>query len=308
MSPDILTLEYIESLKLPPLILYAVPVMLFLVMVEWYIGWRKNLKLYNPKDFLASAAIGTGNLVVNALIKVALLGIFIFAYNLSSLRIQPTWWSFVLCVFAVDLARYWGHRLSHEMNFLWATHVTHHSSPNYNFAVSFRLSWTQHIKIFFFVPIAFLGFHPVIFFIVTQIATLYQFWIHTELIRKLPKPIEYIFTTPSHHRVHHATNDKYIDKNYGSTFIIWDRMFGTFQSEDEKPVYGITKPVNSYNPITLNFHVWGDIFRELRQARSLRDVKTILIGYPGTFSAAKEKAKSPNLPEAAEEEREQLRA
>lgn len=308
MAPDILTLEYIESLNLPPLILYAVPVMLLLVGLEWYIGWRKNMKLYNPKDLLASASIGIGNLVVNALIKVALLGIFIFAYNLSPLRIQPTWWSFVLCVFAVDLARYWGHRLSHELNFLWATHVTHHSSPHYNFAVSFRLSWTQHVKIFFFVPIAFLGFHPVIFFIVTQLATLYQFWIHTELIRKLPKPIEYIFTTPSHHRVHHATNDKYIDKNYGSTFIIWDRMFGTFQPEEEQPVYGITKPVNSYNPITLNFHVWADIFRELRQARSLRDVKTILVGYPGSFSAAREKAKARHLPETGADKQEKIRA
>jgi sterol desaturase/sphingolipid hydroxylase (fatty acid hydroxylase superfamily) len=119
-----------------------------------------------------------------------------------------------------------------------------------------------------------------VFLIVHQVQVLYQFWLHTELIKKLPKPIEYIFTTPSHHRVHHATNEKYIDKNYGSTFIIWDRIFGTFQEEEEKPIYGITKPVNSYNPVYLVFHEWIAVGKDLMKAKSLKMVWQILFGSP----------------------------
>ena len=165
----------------------------------------------------------------------------------------------------------------------WATHVTHHSSENYNFSVSFRLSWTQHIKFIFYIPAIMLGFHPVIFFIANQLEVLYQFWIHTELIRKLPAPIEYIFVTPSHHRVHHGRNPKYIDKNYGSTFIIWDRIFGTFQEEEEQVDYGVTTPPNSYNPVYLNFHEWKAIFQDLKKARGAGDVVKILFGYPGSW-------------------------
>ncbi len=299
VMPDKLTLQDVLAMDFPPVILYAIPVMLSLVLLEWYIGYRQNKHLYDGKDLLASAAIGIGNLIISAFLKTATLIAFIWVYNLSPIRIPFTWWSFILCIFAIDFSRYWAHRLAHEWQWLWATHVTHHSSEHYNFAVSFRLSWTQHIKIIFYLPLALFGFHPVVFFIANQIEVLYQFWIHTELIRKLPRPIEYFFTTPSHHRVHHAVDAEYIDKNYGSTFIIWDRMFGTFQEEKHQPTYGITKPVNSYNPLTLNFHVWGDLFRELRQARSLKDVWQITFGYPGTWKkrAASEAAPSGNDPQ-----------
>jgi len=125
-----------------------------------------------------------------------------------------------------------------------------------------------------------MGFHPLVFLIVHQLEVLYQFWLHTELIKKLPKPIEFIFTTPSHHRVHHSTNPKYIDKNYGSTLIIWDRIFGTFQKEEEKPVYGITKPVNSYNPFYLVFHEWIAVGKDLWKAKSIKGAWHILFGSP----------------------------
>ena len=170
--------------------------------------------------------------------------------------------------------------IAHEQRFWWSTHVVHHSSELYNLSVSFRLSWTQNLKMVFFLPVILMGFHPLVFLIVHQLEVLYQFWLHTELIRKLPKPIEYIFTTPSHHRVHHSTNEKYIDKNYGSTLIIWDRIFGTFQIEEEQPVYGITKPVNSYNPVYLVFHEWIEVFKDLGQAKSPKMVWQILFGSP----------------------------
>ncbi len=283
MAFDQLSMQSIRDLDFPPLILYAIPVMLALVLVEWLVGTYKKRKLYEGKDFLSSAAIGVGNLLVDIAIKAGLLGVFIVFYNLSPLRIPYTWWSLLLAILVIDFTRYWAHRWGHELRLFWATHVTHHSSENYNLAVSFRLSWTQHIKFIFYIPAIMMGFHPVVFFIANQLGVLYQFWVHTELIKKLPAPIEYIFVTPSHHRVHHGRNPKYIDKNYGSTFIIWDRIFGTFQEEEEKVDYGITTPITSYNPVWLNFHEWKALVRDLKQARGIRDVFKILFGYPGTW-------------------------
>ncbi|SDL34036.1 Sterol desaturase/sphingolipid hydroxylase, fatty acid hydroxylase superfamily [Catalinimonas alkaloidigena] len=274
------------SMDLPPLINYAVPFMLALVLLEFVISQYENRELYVGKDFLASAGIGIGNLVVSAVVKAGLLAIILFFYNLVPWTVPPTWWSFVLCYVVFDFFQYWAHRVAHERRILWATHVTHHSSEQYNFSVSFRLSWTQHIKVVFFIPVALIAFDPVVFFICYQIAVLYQFWIHTELIGKLPAPIEYFFVTPSHHRVHHGSDPKYLDKNYGASFIIWDRLFGTFQPEEEQPTYGITTPVNSYNPVYLVFHEWSDIFRDLKGARSLKEAYAVLWSGPGKYNKA----------------------
>lgn len=277
---EYLTLEQLDQIGLPPIIPYAAPIMLTLVLIEWIISNYKKRKVYHGKDFLAASAIGIGNIIAGALVKAATFGFALFFYNLVPWTIPSTWWSYILCLVIIDFCRYWAHRIAHEQRFWWATHVTHHSSKQYNFSVSFRLGWTQHIKIIFFIPAFLMGFHPVVFFICHQIEVLYQFWIHTEFIRKLPKPIEYIFVTPSHHRVHHAVNDKYLDKNYGSTLVIWDRMFGTFQPEEEQPVYGITKPVNSFNPVYLVFHEWVDIFRDIRKSGSIKKSFKILFGRP----------------------------
>lgn len=280
MEKPIFTLEQILSMDLPPIIIYAAPVMFILVLIEWYIRTRELKEHYDEKDGFSALAIGIGNIFVSALVKAILFGIVLFFYNQVPWFIPPVWWSYILCVIAIDFCRYWSHRITHEQRFWWATHVTHHNSEQYNFTVGFRLSWTQHLKIIFFIPVALMGFHPVVFFIANQIEVLYQFWLHTELIKKLPRPIEYIFTTPSHHRVHHGTNEKYLDKNYGSTFIIWDRMFGTFQPEEEKVDYGILKPVDSYNPVWLVFHEWVDIFNDLKKYRTPRAWWRILFGGP----------------------------
>ena len=280
MEKEILTLHDINQLDFTTVIWIAAPFMFAFVLIEFIVGRKKYENLYNGKDFLASLTIGLVNVVLNGFMKLGMFTVFLFFYNLSPLRIPHTWWSYALCLVVLDFCRYWAHRIAHEQRFWWSTHVVHHSSEHYNLSVSFRLSWTQNLKLVFFLPVILMGFHPLVFFIIHQIEVLYQFWIHTELIRKLPAPIEYIFTTPSHHRVHHSVNERYIDKNYGSTFIIWDRMFGTFQEEDEKAVYGITKPVNSYNPVFLVFHEWLEVFKDLGKARSLREMWTILFGSP----------------------------
>ncbi len=287
MERQKLTVDLLTQMELPNVIVFAVPVMLSLVFLEWFISWRQNRDIYDGKDTLAAATIGIGNLIISALVKIGIFFLVVVFYNISPFRIPPTWWSYIVCFVFLDLARYWAHRIAHEQRFWWATHVTHHNSKKYNFSVSFRLSWTQHIKIVFFLPVVMMGFDPFVFFICHQIAVLYQFWIHTEYIRKLPAPIEFFFTTPSHHRVHHATNADYIDKNYGSTFIIWDRMFGTFQPEGEQAVYGITKNVDTYNAITLVFHEWVDIFRDVLKARNIREACWLIWGNPTAIAKKK---------------------
>jgi sterol desaturase/sphingolipid hydroxylase (fatty acid hydroxylase superfamily) len=281
MKENPLTFEEVLQMDLPPIIIYVAPLFFVFVLIEWVIGIRRQQKLYDPKDFAAATTIGLVNVAVNTLTKAFTFGIILFFYNLVPWSIPPTWWSFIACFFILDLCRYWAHKVGHEHRFWWSTHVTHHSSQQYNFSVSFRLSWIQQIKIIFFIPVALMGFHPFVFFVCHQIAVVYQFWIHTELIKKMPRWVEFFFVTPSHHRVHHATNPQYIDKNYGSTFIIWDRIFGTFEPEIEKPIYGITTPVNSYNPVYLVFHEVIDICKDLRKVRSPKQFFQVLSSGPG---------------------------
>jgi sterol desaturase/sphingolipid hydroxylase (fatty acid hydroxylase superfamily) len=276
----------LENLKAYSFLPYAAPFFFVLVALEYILTTRKKLKVYDIKDALAATCIGLGNVGLGILIKGFNFLILLYFFSLTPLRIEPSWWSFILCFLAVDLVRYWAHRITHEQRVWWATHVTHHSSPVYNFTVGFRLGWTQYIKIIFFVPIPLLGFDPITFFICHQIAVIYQFWIHTTLINKMPAPIEYIFVTPSHHRVHHGTNPQYIDKNYGSTFIFWDRIFGTFEPENEPVVYGITKPIKyPYNPFFLVFHEWYDVFRDVRKSGSFRQAWRILFASPAESEA-----------------------
>lgn len=284
---DPLTIEEVLALDLPNVIAFAAPVMFILVAAEWYLSYKENRGIYDTKDTLAATTIGLVNVAISAAIKVATFGLILFFYNLVPWSIPETWWSYVLCLIWIDFWRYWAHRIAHENRFWWATHVTHHNSEKYNWSVSFRLGWTQHIKIIFFIPVALAGFHPFVFFICHQIEVLYQFWIHTEYIRKLPRWVEFIFTTPSHHRVHHAKNSHYMDKNYGSTFIIWDRIFGTFQPEEDQAIYGITKPVNSYNPVYLCFHEWMDIVSDVRQSKSLKEAYAMIFTRPSRLEDVK---------------------
>lgn len=277
----------IQQLEGLDFIKVAIIPMLFFVGLEWVASAYKKKEYYHTKDTISAAVIGLVNIAISAGSKVVVFGIILFFYNLIPWSVPTEWWTYVLCLVAIDLCRYWAHRIGHQSRFWWATHVTHHNSEKYNFSVSFRLSWTQHIKIIFFIPAVLIGFNPVVFFICHQIEVLYQFWIHTQYIRKLPAPIEYIFVTPSHHRVHHGRNAHYLDKNYGSTFIFWDRIFGTFQPEDVEADYGITKPVNSYNPITLNFHEWVDIVHDIRKSRSLKEAYAMLFTNPSKLEAVK---------------------
>lgn len=264
----------------------AIP-MILLVVLEWVMTIVRKKEYYHSLDTLSATFIGLVNVGMSAVMKLGFFAIAIFVYNLVPWSIPRVWWAYILCLLALDFFRYWSHRLTHVNRFWWATHVTHHNSEKYNLSVAFRLSWTQHIKFVFFLPVLLMGFDPVLFFICHQIEVLYQFWVHTEYIKKLPAVVEYIFVTPSHHRVHHSSNKQYLDKNFGSTLIIWDRMFGTFRPEEEQTVYGLTTPIKSYNPITLNFHEWRDIFVDVIKSRSLKEAYAMMFTSPSELEGVK---------------------
>jgi sterol desaturase/sphingolipid hydroxylase (fatty acid hydroxylase superfamily) len=255
--------------------------MVFFVVLEWIISYRQNRNLYSTKETIGSVLVGIGNVLVNLILKIAMFSFVIWVYNLVPWRMHLNWWTFIVCYIVFDLCSYWSHRISHQQRFWWATHVVHHSAENYNLTVSFRLSWMQHLKLIFFLPVALMGFHPIVFFVVNQVAVLFQFWVHTEFIRKLNPVVEYIFATPSNHRVHHGTQEKYINKNYGATFIFWDRMFGTYQKEEEQVEYGITTNIeNKANPLHINFHEYKDMWYDIKEARGLKSKFFFLFGNP----------------------------
>lgn len=280
-------LEMLENYKAAPnLLLYATPFMLLFTWLEFRYSRKKKLGLYAVNDLKASIGVGIGYLAVTAAIGIfTIYTVWWVYYHLAppGWMMPVTWWSFILCAIVYDFARYWAHRIAHEQRFWWASHITHHSSEKYNLTVSFRLCWVDQVKLIFFLPVVVLGFDPIMFFIVHQIGILYQFWQHTELIRPLPRWFEYVMVTPHNHHVHHGKNAIYIDKNYGSMFIIWDRIFGTYVEPSEKPEYGVKQPLSSYNPVYLVFHEYVDIFRDLFHAKTWGDRYKALFGRPGEY-------------------------
>ncbi|WP_256012587.1 sterol desaturase family protein [Desertivirga xinjiangensis] len=280
----------------PEIILYALPAVAALTLLEIAFSLYSHKQNYDLRETIGSVFIGIGNLVVNMLLKIVLLYGAIWIYNLVPWRMAFSWWTLIPCFVLYDLSSYWSHRLSHFHRFFWAAHVVHHSGEHYNLTVSFRQSWVQHFKLIFFLPLAFLGFHPVIFFISNQLSVLYQFWVHTEYIGKLHPIVEYIFATPSNHRVHHGSNDKYLDKNFAATFIIFDRLFGSYQIEEEKPTYGLTTKLDvKLNPVYLNFHEYLDILHDVKMARGLKKKWYYIFGSPSRIAFEKKQEISRGL-------------
>ncbi|MEO7802279.1 MAG: sterol desaturase family protein [Ginsengibacter sp.] len=278
------------STDAPEIIVWAAPFMFLFVFIEWFFSLKQKKNIYNNKETFASICVGVGNVFISFLLKFSLFYVSILMYNLVPWRLYLNWWTLIPCYIILDFCSYWAHRISHHQRFWWATHVVHHSGEDYNLTVSFRLSWVQHIKIIFYLPVALSGFHPIIFFVANQIAILFQFWVHTEYIKKLPRFFEYIFATPSNHRVHHGSQDKFINKNFGATFIVWDRIFGTYQFEDEKVVYGLTHKLDDKgNPFYINFHEFIDIWKDVRRAKGIRKKMFYLFGDP--IAVAKDKVR-----------------
>ncbi len=264
-------------------LLFVFPFFFLLIGLELWVGRKRKQQYYRFNDAITDLNIGVGNQVVGLFFKVVIFGIFYFVQeHFAIFHIKTTVWSWLACFLLFDFIFYWVHRWGHEVNIFWGAHVVHHSSEEYNLAVALRQPWFHNIiAFFFFLPIALLGFEPEVFLPVAGVHTLYQFWIHTKAIGKMWKPIEYILNTPSHHRVHHAADPKYLDKNYAGVFMIWDRLFGTFMEEKEEPNYGITTQLKSWNPTWANFHYYVEMFQKARRMSSWKDRLYMIFARPG---------------------------
>ena len=249
---------------------YAIPAFIILVIMEMLWAKRKAPEKYEPKDTLSSLALGTGSQAAGLLSGAFVFGLALWLYEQRLFEIGWAWWAFILCFILDDFAYYWAHRTGHRVRWFWASHVNHHSSQHYNLSTALRQTWTGFIALSFIfrIPLAFIGFHPAMIAFCGAINLIYQFWIHTEAIGRLPKWFETVMNTPSHHRVHHATNPRYLDKNYAGTFIVWDKMFGTFAPEvdGERIRYGIVKQLGSFNLLWSVFHEWVGIARDVWSA------------------------------------------
>jgi sterol desaturase/sphingolipid hydroxylase (fatty acid hydroxylase superfamily) len=284
---DIISIKNASS----DLIVYAIPFIAFFTLLEAWYCWKHEKHAYNTKEAFGSLFVGLGNVALSLAIKIGLIYAVVFLYNLVPWRMELNWWTIIPCLLIYDFCSYWAHRITQFNRFFWATHVVHHTAEHYNLTVSFRLSWVQHFKIIFFLPVALAGFHPVIFFIVHQIGVLFQFWQHTEQIKKLHPAIEWLIVTPSNHRVHHGSDKKYLDKNFGVILIIWDRMFGTYEPEEERPVYGtVHKIKETLDPLYLNFHEYRDIIQDVKRAGGLKEKLFYLFGSPSAVAKEKERA------------------
>lgn len=261
----------------------AIPIFIAALAGERVLRARRGRPVRDIKDFWTSIALGLGSLASGALYGSALVALMYWGYAHRAFTIETSVGSWIAALFARDLAYYWAHRMDHEHRLMWAAHVTHHSSEELHLATAVRQSWTQPlVNRWFELPLVLVGFDPLLIASHAGISSLYQFFIHTELVGKLG-PLEWVLNTPSHHRVHHASNTAYLDRNHGGIFIIWDRLFGTFaaEREDEPVVYGLTKNVHSYHWLYLEFHEWCALGRDLWRAPSLRERLRLLVRAPG---------------------------
>jgi sterol desaturase/sphingolipid hydroxylase (fatty acid hydroxylase superfamily) len=268
-------------------VVLATPAFILLVILEIVLGRLKAAKAnYEANDTAASLLMGLGSTIAGALFGGAVVAASLWVYQHRLFTIPMTAiWAWVALFLLEDMTYYWFHRFSHERRFWWASHVNHHSSQHYKLSTALRQTWTGDLAgtWLLWLPLSFLGFSPAMVAIQKGISLVYQFWIHTETIGRLHPAFEAVFNTPSHHRVHHARNPRYLDRNYAGILIIWDRMFGTFQPElDDEPCrYGIVKNLGAFNVLRVAFHEWIALGQDLLRSRSVGEVAGYLFGPPG---------------------------
>jgi sterol desaturase/sphingolipid hydroxylase (fatty acid hydroxylase superfamily) len=263
------------------LTVYAIPAFVALMLGEGAVLAHTALRGYAARDTAASLAMGIGNVLIDLVMKGVHFALLAAVGRWALFGVEPSWWSWALLIVAADLVYYWFHRAHHEVRLFWAAHVNHHSSERYNLSTALRQSWTTPMtSLLFWWPLALIGFPPPMILSAIAINTLYQFWIHTELIDRIG-PLEHILNTASHHRVHHGANLEYLDRNHAGMFIVWDKLFGSFTPESAPVRYGLTANVNSCNPVHIAFHEWAAIARDVRRAGNWRERLGYVFGPPG---------------------------
>lgn len=271
------------------LLIYAFPVFILFLALEFYYDKREQSQLYSTADLWRSLGLGILSLLAELLPKILFFAIFFTIYKadvfgLNAFMQRNTWWVWLVLILADDFSYYWFHRFNHEVRFFWAGHVPHHSSQYYNLGTALRQGVGERLyKYCYYLWLPLLGLDPVMIFMMMSIGLIYQYWIHTETIRRLPTWFAYVFNTPSHHRVHHATQLRYLDKNHGGIFIIWDRIFGTFQAEldSDKPIYGLTTNVTDQHLMHLATHEYRAIWRDLKSTNRWSDRWKYMFYAPG---------------------------
>ena len=286
-----------NELSKDDLIYYFLPIVLLALFLEWGNSRHKKLELFESGDTNASLWM----LLFVGFVDVApkLLAIIVFFY-LASISpfedlVQRQWWAWCLLFFLDDFIYYWFHRLNHQVRLMWAGHVSHHSAIKMNFATALRQGVGERLhKYLFWIPLPLLGFDPLMIFTVMSWNLFYQYWLHTELAPKLPSWFEAIFNTPSHHRVHHASNIRYLDCNHGGVLIIWDKIFASFSKEvsEETPEYGLTHNITSLKPIYVATHEYQAIFADMTRANRWRDKLAYMLMAPGWSHDGEDKRSS----------------
>ncbi|MEW1737469.1 sterol desaturase family protein [Nocardia beijingensis] len=267
------------------LIAHAIPVFVLCLALEaasFHLLPDDDQLGYQFRDARTSVLMGLGNVVVNLGWKLVVVAVYAAAYLAAPVHLpadHPLTW--VALFFADEIAYYWYHRTHHTVRVFWASHVVHHSSEFYNLSTALRQPWTPFSSLPYWLPLALAGFPPWMILLQQSVSLVYQFFIHTERVATLWRPVEFVFNTPSHHRVHHGSNERYLDKNYGGILIIWDRLFGTFEPEGERVRYGLTKNIGTFNPARVATHEWASIWRDLRGAPSWRARGGYLFRGPG---------------------------
>lgn len=263
-------------------VIFSIPIFFTLIVLEIVYAVYKRPDYYKVADTISNINCGIGDQVIGMMSKVVTIGIYQYLFqNFAFFKFESNLVSFLLLFLLVDFLYYWKHRLSHEVNLLWLGHSIHHQSEEYNLSVALRQSWFDKFFSFpFYLPLALMGFDTQSFVIAVGFNLLYQFWVHTEVIDRLGF-LESFLSTPSHHRVHHARNPEYIDKNHGGVFIIWDKLFGTFKQEVDTPVYGVTQPIQTWNAFEANVQPWVKIFNEASTYRRWKDKLLVWLKPPG---------------------------
>lgn len=266
---------------------YAAPIFFIAVVLEWRGVSRHTLAgRYDMRDAWTSMTMGLGNLISDLVFGAISVAVLFWFWQFRIVDLGVSLWTVFAALIAQDFVYYWKHRAAHRIRWFWSAHVVHHSSEYYNLSTALRQPWNNHFTGFVVLssPLVLVGFHPLLIGFVASVNLIYQFWIHTEAIKKMPRWFEAIMNTPSHHRVHHATNPRYLDSNFAGIFIVWDKMFGSFvpEREDERIAYGIVKPVGTFNPVKIAFVEWLNIFKDAFQPNvSLRARLGYIFAPPG---------------------------
>jgi alkylglycerol monooxygenase len=264
---------------------FAIPAFFLFVFMEFKLSKQKNISVFRYESSVANFSVGIAERLLNLFLAASFYQAYNWIYSHYALfNIPNTWYIWILLLLATDLVWYWYHRLGHEINFLWAAHIVHHQSEEFNLSAAARITTLQALfRNVFWCILPLIGFHPNMIITILLVHGAYSFFTHTQLIGKLGW-LEYVFITPSLHGVHHASDEKYLDKNYGDVFVFWDKIFGTFQTEEEAPKYGLTHPIKSFSFLWQHFHYYLEIAEAYRRAKGLKEKWNAIFGSPALMN------------------------